>query len=119
MKDDKVFADVCISKDMRHAVLKIIILRIIRHSRTHAYAIMQKIKKIPHLKRLYSEQSMKNDIYNTIKILEQYGYITPKAASSNGRAKKVYSLTAKGLSALKKAKTIYLRALREAAQAIG
>ena len=119
MKDNRLLEDACISKDMKHAILKIIILKIINRSGTHAYAILQKIKKIQLLKSLYSGESMKNDVYNTLKILEQHGYITPKAASSNGRMKKVYSLTAKGGKSLKKTRAIYLKALREVAKVMG
>ncbi len=101
------------SKDMRHIVLKLLILKSIKNGKTYSYALVKKFSNA-HISGLLQKEdgNVKNDIYNTINALEKSGYIRVKAGSNNARSKKYYTLTGSGKATLEQTKKIFLSSMK-------
>lgn len=105
-----------LNKDMKKVMLKIRILRRIGRERVNSYALLNEFGKSRHLSRLFADKDeMKNEIYNTIKSLENSNYIESAKRTENGRQKNYYTLTKKGSGLLKSAKAIFRRHIAELA----
>jgi DNA-binding PadR family transcriptional regulator len=103
----------CMDKDMRHIVLKLLILKRIKDGRTYSYALIKEFSNERISKLLKTEPSnVKNDIYNTINTLEKSGYILMKVKADNKRIKKYYTLTKSGSSALAQTKKLFANSMR-------
>ena len=105
------------TKDMSHIVLKLILLRRIQKSPVYTYALLKEINGNAHISRFikWHGGSVKNDLYNTVKVLEKSGYITTKGKIEDGRFKKYYTITESGEGALKESKRVFLNGVRELA----
>ena len=98
-------------EEMRHIVLKFMLLRMIKTKRTYSYELVKEISHNVNAKFI-DPKKLRNDIYNTLGALEKSGYIRVKAKIENGRLKKYYSLTKKGEEVIKSAKRMFLSAAK-------
>ena len=108
------------NKDMRHIVLKLLILKRIKDGMTYSYALLKEFSndRMSHL--LQKEQgSVKNDIYNTINALEKSGYIKAKAEAGKTRAKKYYTITKSGNVALLRTKKLFIGSMKNLMKILG
>ena len=87
-----------IDKELRHIILKAIILNKIKRGNVYPYSLIKDISKLNNLK--VHSKDIKNDVYNVISTLEKSGYIKITARIENGRLKKYFTLTKKGDTAL-------------------
>jgi DNA-binding PadR family transcriptional regulator len=94
------------SKDMMHSVLKLIIMnKIKRGGKMYPYAIVKEIKGIKH-PFVSGNPQLKNIVYNTLKALEQAGYVKAVTSGSGATTKVYYTLTADGRNVLKRTKEL-------------
>ena len=101
------------NKDMRHIVLKLLILKRIKSGRTYSYALLKEFSNDRISGLLQKEKgNVKNDIYNTINALEKSGYIKVRAGAYKARSKKYYALTSSGKLALAQTKKIFISSMR-------
>ena len=102
------------NKDMSHIVLKLVLLRRIEKSPVYSYALVKELRESRFsgfLKKFSLD--VKNDTYNTIKVLEKSGYIKVTSKIENGRLKKYYTITKVGKTALKDARTLFMNSMSE------
>lgn len=107
----KAKSDSFISKDMYHAVLKLVLLTKIRKEKTYSYKLLKDISK--HLSPISGKKDIKSDIYNTINLLENAGYIKVDVQMERNRTKKYYSLTKEGIKVHDNAKMVFRDAMTE------
>ena len=101
------------NKDMRHIVLKLLILKRIKSGRTYSYALLKEFSNDRISGLLQKEKgNVKNDIYNTINALEKSEYIKVSAGADKARSKKYYVLTSSGKLALAQTKKIFISSIR-------
>lgn len=90
--------------------MKIFILRRISHDKVNSYAMLKDFKQRRRFMKSYrSPAEIKNEIYNTVKSLENSGYIKSSQKIENGRLKNYYMLTSKGKETLKSAGVLFKR----------
>jgi DNA-binding PadR family transcriptional regulator len=97
-----------IGKKMRQNILTLIILRHISKKNSYPYELLSSIRKTRH--PLLRDVS-KNDIYNTIKSLENGGFIEVASSAKKG-GKIYYGITEKGRSALHISKKMMVSFMR-------
>lgn len=97
--------------EMRRLILRVRILVRIKAGKVYSYALMKEFSSGPFSR--FMGRNIKNDVYNTIKSLEQSGYIRMSTKQEGGRPKKYYKLTKKGLVVLKSARGIQKEAAKE------
>jgi DNA-binding PadR family transcriptional regulator len=108
------------NKDMRHMVLKLLILKRIKSGRTYSYALIKEFSNDGISGLLQKEHgNVKNDIYNTINALEKSGYIKVKAESGKIRPKKYYTITKSGNSALLQTKKLFMGSMKSLMKILG
>ena len=99
-----------ITKDMYTTIVKIIILANIRKQKTYSYKLINdvytKFSALP-----LSKEMLKNDVYNITKSFLHAGYIKVKTVKSGTRIKKYYTITPKGIEALKETKKVFKNAM--------
>jgi DNA-binding PadR family transcriptional regulator len=103
-----------IGKELRHVILKLIILKRIKAKRggIYSYAILKGLSKVESSHFCISNpKEIKNDVYNTIASLEKSGYIKMRRRVQDGRLKKYYEITATGDAVLNSAMRDFLTAL--------
>ncbi len=107
------------NRDMQRTVIKIIIMwKLKENGEMYAYAILKDIKKIKH-PFIKDNPQIKNEVYNTLKALEQAGYIKEKSRRGNKHVKVYYELTKEGISALKATKSLLHETARSMARILG
>jgi len=108
------------NKDMRHMVLKLLILKRIKSGRTYSYALIKEFSN-DHISGLLQKEqgSVKNDIYNTINALEKSGYIKVKVESGATRPKKYYTITKSGNSTLLQTKRLFIESMKSLMKILG
>lgn len=100
------------TKDMYTTILKIIILANIKEQKTYSYKLINDVyTKFSNL--LISKEALKNDVYNITKSFLHSGYIRVKTITEGTRAKKYYTITPKGIEALKETKRVLENAFGE------
>ena len=108
------------NKDMRHIVLKLLILKRIKSGRTYSYALLKEFSNDRISGLLQKEKgNVKNDIYNTINALEKSGYIKVKADVNNARLKKYCTLTRSGKATLAQTKRIFISSMKSLMEIMG
>lgn len=101
------------TKDMARIILKLILLHKIQKAEAYSYALIKDFDN-PRISRLLKKScGVKNDIYNTVKVLEKSGYIRSKAKKEDGRIKKYYYITKEGENAIEESKRLFLRSMRD------
>ncbi|MCL5092475.1 MAG: PadR family transcriptional regulator [Candidatus Marsarchaeota archaeon] len=103
-------------KELKHIILKAIILNKIKRGNVYSYSLIKEISKLNNLK-VFSKD-IKNDVYNVISALEKSGYIKITARVENGRLKKYFTLTKKGDTALTDIKKGFDNAVKSLKKAI-
>ena len=100
------------TKDMYHMIIKLVILGKIKSKRMYSYELINHVAMhVP--KYRYDKKEIKNDVYNTIAMLEKLGYVGQKRMLSGGKVKNFYSLTKKGEKSLAESKKILSRAMKD------
>lgn len=94
-----------IGKEPKRMILRVRILQRIHLGRTYSYEIVKEFSKSGLAS--FIGPTLKNDIYNTISMLEKNGYIKAKGTVEHGRAKKYFTLTSKGAATLRAAKKAF------------
>jgi DNA-binding PadR family transcriptional regulator len=113
------FGNPYMTKDMARMILKLIILHRIREGEVYSYALIKEFDN-PRISGLLKKRSgVKNDIYNTIKVLDSSGYIRMKTRIEKGRLKKYYYITERGGNALKESKKLFLKSMQELMSILG
>jgi len=102
------------TKDMKRQVLKLMVLRRIKAGRAYSYAIIKELGN-EHLSMFLKKDtgSVKNDVYNTISVLERSGYIKLSRAAASDGGKKYYRITPKGSTVLTESKRLFLASMKE------
>jgi DNA-binding PadR family transcriptional regulator len=109
---------------MKKAILKARVLRMIGARRTYAYAIVKEIEGSPHAARFFrGRNEIKDEVYNTIKVLEKSGYIRlaneksgPARSAKQPKSDRLtnyYTITKEGKSVLNGAKKILVSSIKE------
>lgn len=112
--------DPYMNKDMRHIVLKLLLLKRIKGGRTYSYALVKEFSNDKISGLLQKKQdNVKNDIYNTINALEKSGYIKVKAETGKIRPKKYYTITKSGNSALLQTKKLFMSSMKGLMKILG
>jgi len=97
-----------LNRDMKSTMLKIFILRKVSHAKANSYAMLKDFKQRRMFMKSYgSATEVKNEVYNTIKSLENSGYIKSSQKIENGRLKNYYMLTPQGKDTLKSAGVLF------------
>jgi DNA-binding PadR family transcriptional regulator len=108
------------NKDMRHMVLKLLILKRIKSGRTYSYALIKEFSNERISGLLQKDHTnVKNDIYNTINALEKSGYIKVKAETGKIRPKKYYTITKSGNAALLQTKRLFMGSMKNLMKILG
>jgi len=89
-------------------MLKFIILSKLKKHKLYAYNILKDLKQNQMLKKHFNldDEKIKNDVYNTIKSLENSNYIKLFSSTKN---KNYYELTKKGSDILASIKEIFIK----------
>jgi DNA-binding PadR family transcriptional regulator len=103
-----------IGKDMRHIILKLVLIHRISKGQIYSYALINELNNTKISKLLEKKgMALKNDIYNTLSSLERSGYIKSKLKTEKGKVRNYYVLTQKGRKALTGFKTIFMKTMKE------
>jgi DNA-binding PadR family transcriptional regulator len=103
-----------LTKDMKKVMMKVKVLKVIGANRMYSYAIINEIASSPSLAQFFScREAIKDEVYNTINILEKAGYIRLARQSTTGRIVKYYEITKDGKSVLNGAKKVYTASIKE------
>jgi DNA-binding PadR family transcriptional regulator len=118
---NNILHDPSVSRGMRLIALKLIILKRIKYGAIYPYALMKELLKDCHISAMLCKDKgdVKNDIYNTIKALEQSGYIKAKVKTRGTKLKKYYTITACGNRTLTQAKLQFLKSMKALTAIIG
>jgi DNA-binding PadR family transcriptional regulator len=101
-----------ITREVRHAVLKVILLKMIQNKKSYSYQLFKQIAKHHGFAKM-DKKDIKNDVYNTISSLQNSGYITMSIEREKNRIKKYYKITKKGKDALSETQKIFKNAINE------
>ena len=93
------------TRDMRRTVLKLRILMRVKAGNIYPYALMKEFKKSNFSK--FIGPTIKNDTYNSLNALEKSGYIKSVLKSENGKTKKYYAITKRGIKASASIKKVF------------
>ncbi len=104
-RDDVIEMGKHIDSSFKRGVAKVVILNYLRKQKAHPYAILTALKRIPSP---IMKDLSKSDVYNLISSLENDGFITARVMLSGAKAKKVYSVTAKGTKVARGARRVLL-----------
>ncbi|MCL5122406.1 MAG: PadR family transcriptional regulator [Candidatus Marsarchaeota archaeon] len=100
------------TKDMYTTIVKIIILANIKVRKTYSYRLINEVyTKFSALP--IPREALKNDVYNITKSFMRAGYIKVKTVKEGSRIKKYYTITPKGVEALKETKRVLKNAVGE------
>ncbi len=101
-----------ITKDMYHTIMKLVLLNMIKEQETYTYSMLKHVAKIAKTRHFPHGGNVKNDIYNTVAALENAGYIRVQVRLDGRKAKKYYSITPRGMAALKDSRKALSSALK-------
>ncbi len=106
-------------REFHNILLKLFILKKIDHDKkVYPYDIIKKIKRSPILSNLTDKETIKNDVYNIISVLEKAGYIESEALKRDGKIKKYYHITPDGKKALNAIKKEFHKLVKTVASLI-
>ncbi len=98
------------TKDMYHLIMKLVILGSIKRREMYPYELINRVAM--HVPKYKSDKSeIKNDVYNTLAVLERIGYIRLEKKLVEGRVKNFYTITKKGNESLLASKRILADAM--------
>ena len=98
------------TKDMYHLIMKLVILGSIKRREMYPYELINRVAMhVPKYKGDKGE--IKNDVYNTLAVLERIGYIRLEKKLVEGRVKNFYTITKKGNESLLASKRILADAM--------
>ncbi len=98
-------------KELKRMILRMRILVRIKQGPVYSYGLMKEFSK-GHFAKFFGDD-IKNDVYNTIKSLEQSGYISVTTKSEDGRTKKYYKITKRGDAVLSSARKIQKETMKQ------
>lgn len=95
-------------------MLKLRVLRMIGKKNIYSYAIVKEFSEGKHAKRFFgSKKAIKNEVYNTINLLEKSGCIKLSNKSKSPRIKNYYKITNKGKLALGSIRKVFISSMKE------
>ncbi len=97
--------------DMKRIILKARILGRIKTGKTYSYALIKEFEHMGFSK--FFGPALKNDTYNSLKVLEKAGYIKMTAKLDDGKVKHYYSITNSGSVAMKRLGKMMKSTLKE------
>ncbi|EET89927.1 MAG: helix-turn-helix transcriptional regulator [Candidatus Micrarchaeales archaeon] len=98
------------TKDMYHLIMKLVILGSIKKKKMYPYELINRVAM--HVPKYKSDKKeIKNDVYNTLAVLERIGYIRLERKLAGGRVKNFYTITKKGNESLLASKRILAEAM--------
>ncbi|MEM3201476.1 MAG: PadR family transcriptional regulator [Candidatus Micrarchaeaceae archaeon] len=107
-------SDINMRKEMRHLIMRVVLLYKISREKTYAYALIKDLLRSRHFKHANIDAKvMKYEIYNALKALEKSGYIKPRSSAENGKLKIFYGITPKGRLALSDMSRIWKKTMAE------
>lgn len=98
--------------DMKRIILKIRILGMIKKGKMYPYALIKEFESSGFCR--FFGPTIKNDTYNSLKVLEKTGYIKMTAKMGDGKVKNYYSITSSGSMALKQLGKMMKSTLKDA-----
>ncbi len=103
-----------IDKDMRHIILKLVLVQKISKGPVYSYALISKLNNT-RISNLLNKKGMalKNDIYNTLSSLERSGYIKSTSKLEKGKTRNYYKLTPNGKRILNESRTLFMKTMKE------
>ncbi len=103
-----------LGKDMRHIILKLVLVHRIAKKPIYSYALMGELdaKRISKLLNKKGRE-LKNDVYNTLGALEKSGYISSRERIEDGKKRNYYSVTPKGRKRLRESRMLFMKTMRE------
>ncbi|MEM3841294.1 MAG: helix-turn-helix transcriptional regulator [Candidatus Micrarchaeaceae archaeon] len=100
------------TKDMYHMIMKLVILGEIKKKKVYSYELINHVAiHVPKYRS--SKNDVKNDVYNTLAMLEKLGYVSQKKTFYRDRVRNFYTLTKKGAMALAESKKIMSKAMAD------
>lgn len=103
-----------LTKDIKKVVVKVKILKIIESRKVYSYALIKEISDNKRIGSFFgSKKEIRDEVYNTIKILEKSGYITLTRRLTTGRRTNYYTITREGRMVLKNARSIFASSMKE------
>ena len=100
-----------IDKSFMSGILKLMILRKIKHGNDYPYSIMKEFECNPHAPM---KNITKNDVYNTLNALEKGGYVKSSSRKMGNKIQKRYVLTASGRKMVIKSRKAIIKHIKEA-----
>ncbi len=100
------------TKDMYTTIIKIIVLANIKEKKTYSYRLINEVS-IKFSALPISKDALKNDVYNITKSFLRAGYIKVNTVTEGTRLKKYYTITKKGIGALRETKQVIKNAMGE------
>ncbi len=99
--------------EAKRIILKLRILgRLRQGGKVYSYALIKEFDRMGFAD--FYGPTLKNDIYNTLRVLEKSGYIKMQAKTGKGKIKNYYSITKRGTTALKSVGRMMIGTMKEA-----
>jgi DNA-binding PadR family transcriptional regulator len=99
--------------EAKRIILKIRILgRLVQGGRVYSYALIKEFDKMGFAD--FYGPTLKNDLYNTLRVLEKSGYIKMQAKMEGRKIKNYYSITKDGTIALKSVGKMMIGTVKQA-----
>jgi DNA-binding PadR family transcriptional regulator len=99
--------------EAKRIILKVRILgRLMNGGKVYSYALIKEFDKMGF--SAFYGPTLKNDIYNTLRVLEKSGYIRMQSKTEIGKVKNYYSITKSGRVALKSVGKMMISTVKEA-----
>ena len=99
--------------EAKRIILKLRILgRLMEGGKVYSYALIKEFDKLGFGD--FYGPTLKNDIYNTLRVLEKSGYIKMQAKIEGGKVKHYYSITKDGAIALKSVGKMMISTVKQA-----
>lgn len=109
-----------LNRDMKKTMLKLAILRRSSKEKVYPYAIVKEFSERRHGAGLFDDgKDIKNGVYNTIKVLENSGYIHLSGQKFGSRAKNYYAITRKGRLVLDSTRRVLAESMKELSSIVG
>lgn len=98
--------------EMKRIILKIRLLGRIKAGKIYSYALIKEFEK-SGFHHMYGP-TLKNDTYNTLKVLEKSNYIKMTKKVEGGKVKKYYTITKPGIDAIKSVRKLMIGTIKQA-----
>jgi DNA-binding PadR family transcriptional regulator len=109
------------TKDVKRIILKFRLLHEISLKPTYSYELFEGICHSAAASKFFgrSKSEIKNDIYNTVNMLEKSGYIKSVTKIEGGKLKNYCYITPLGRKTLKKSGAFFIKSVKQLAKMVG